>query len=106
MEVFRLDFLGEEVIYLWDVKHKSYDKKHVRYGWTLCQANLFDIGLGFDFHYSNNRMTNRYKRGGWLSLKFLWIDLMLSADWGNKAATDEAWKSAFQKLLDSDRTTT
>jgi hypothetical protein len=86
-------------VYLWDVKHKSYNKKHIRYGWTLCQATLGNFGLGFDFCYSNNRMTNRYKRGFWISFKLLWIDLMLSADWGNKAATDEAWKKAFDKLL-------
>lgn len=85
-------------MYLWDVKGKSFDWTHIRWNWTLCQATLGNFGLGFDFCYSANRVTHRYKRGFWVSFKLLWIDFMVSADWGNKAATDAAWEKAFAAL--------
>ena len=86
------------MIYLWDVKNKNFNWKHVRWGITLCQATLTSFGLGFDFHYSNSPVTNRDKRGGWLSLKLLWIDLLLYADWGNKARTDKQWKRFLESV--------
>lgn len=88
-------------MYLWDVKGKDYDRKHFKLGWTLCEGGTNKHGLGYDWYYQ--RSAAQFHRSGnkyaCLTLHFLFAEVMISLNWGNKAEHDEAWKRAFDKLL-------
>jgi hypothetical protein len=72
------------LIYLWDVKTKTIKTKHADFSASLSEFNPGSFGLGFESNYSRRGSFNRYGKHFWLSIQLLWVQVFLSADWGNK----------------------
>lgn len=90
------------MLYLWDVKRKDFNWKHVKWGFMLCEFDSGSFGLGIDSHYSNYPARHRYSKSFWISFRLAWAEVMLHADWGRKAEIDEMHK----KLRDRRRSAT
>jgi hypothetical protein len=81
-------------MYLWDVKHKDIDRKHFKLGFTLCEADTGKHGLGYEWYYMKraaqfHRSGNKY---ACLTIYFLFAEILISLNWGDKAKHDETWR--------------
>lgn len=74
-------------MYLWDVKGKTFNWKHLRLSFLLEEFGLWDVGLGVNF-YHHSGASLRYGHYAALSITLLWLHLNVYADWGRKAETD------------------
>ena len=70
-------------LFLWDAKYKTWDSKYAKIGVGLSEFNQGSFGLGFDWYHTSGPMV-RYGHYACLNLQFLWVELSLFADWGNK----------------------
>lgn len=80
-------------MYLWDVKSKEINRRRFRLGLLLCEADTGKHGLGYDWYYNKSaifhRAGDKYAR---LTIYFLFAEVMISLNWGNKILHDAQWE--------------
>lgn len=77
-------------LFLWDVKSKTWNTKKAKFSATLCEFNQGSFGLGFEWYHNKSVVTTRYGHFTHLVLHFLWVEVIVSAEWGpHKARYDK-----------------
>lgn len=80
-------------LFLWDVKYKTWNTKKAQFNVTLCEFHQGSFGLGFDWYFTKGPVLTRYGRYACLTVRFMWAEVMFSANWGpGKARMDELYK--------------
>lgn len=79
---------------LWDVKSKTWNKKHFRLHLTLTEFCTLHFHLGFRLSYSRNMVTQRYKNSASAEIDLGFFSLNAWLDWGAKWKIDNVLNRA------------